>query len=158
MFYEIVRNKENPSPLILRSAVPIATFMCLVLKHLAYYFPFSFSLLRFAYMINIRGPAKNRSSPRRTPNSSSWQLHESISEVQNPIYMRSTQSKSGFSRLCDSEIGGDQGDAVTCLIFVLLLIACLRTPTQASECSTFTSCFPTKPIKLTSMFQKIPRT
>ena len=70
----------------LRSAVPIATFMCLVLKHLAQYFSFSFSLLKFAYVINIAlphsGAGEESQQPRRTPNSSSWRLNKSISKVQ----------------------------------------------------------------------------
>ena len=52
--------------------------------------------------------------------------HESISKGHNPIYMRSSQSKSGFSHICNSERGGGQGNALTGLIFVLTIDRALK--------------------------------
>ena len=52
--------------------------------------------------------------------------HESISKGHNPIYMRSSQSKSGFSHICNSERGGGQGNALSGLIFVLTIDRALK--------------------------------
>jgi hypothetical protein len=40
--------------------------------------------------------------------------------------MRSTQNKSGFSHICDSEMGGGQGNALTGLIFVITIDRVLK--------------------------------
>ena len=51
---------------------------------------------------------------------------ESILRAGNPIYMRSGKTSTGFSFLCDSLMGGGQGNALTGLFFVINLDPVLK--------------------------------
>jgi hypothetical protein len=45
--------------------------------------------------------------------------HESIACAANPIFMRSNETSTGFVHLCDSRMGGGQGNALTGQLFVI---------------------------------------
>ena len=52
--------------------------------------------------------------------------HESIACAANPIYMRSNEASNGFVHLCDSLMGGGQGNALTGQLFVINLDSTLK--------------------------------
>ena len=52
--------------------------------------------------------------------------HESIACGANPIFMRSNESPSGFVHLCNSRMGGGQGNALTGQLFVINLDEALK--------------------------------
>ena len=52
--------------------------------------------------------------------------HESIACAVNPIFMRSNEAPNGFVHLCDSHMGGGQGNALTGQLFVIDLDGALK--------------------------------
>ena len=64
--------------------------------------------------------------------------NESTLRAVNSIYMRSNQTASGYSHICNSEKGGGQGNALTGLFYVINQNPALK-ETESSRLSTMIS-------------------